>query len=380
MAFNILYVIQNDEFGGGERGFSQLIKGLNPKKFKIFVATTPEGRFYQEIREAGATVIDTPFGRLDIFKTTKLLKRIIKNENISIVHSQGARADFLARITGKWSNIPAMISTIQMPVEGFNVSWIKKLIYIVLDRTSERFVDKYIVPSQFLKDHLINKHGVDKNKISLIHNGVEISECSSETESSNIRKESGIGIDAPLIGAIGRMVWQKGFVFMIEAIPIILNTIPETMFLIVGDGPMREELHVKSKKLGVKDKIIFTGFRSDIKEILSAIDLLIVPSILEGFPMIILEAMAMAKPIVATNIDGITEQITDGEDGVLVLPRNPEAIAEAIIKVYNNREFTAKIGLAARKKVENEFSVEKMITETEKVYMSLLKENSVTRS
>ena len=128
-----------------------------------------------------------------------------------------------------------------------------------------------------------------------------------------------------------------------------------------------------SKELRVRDNIIFTGFRSDIKEILSVIDLLVIPSLLEGFPMVTLEAMAMAKPIVATSIDGITEQITDGVNGILVPPKDPSALAKAIIKVINDKESARNMGLSARKKVEREFSVEKMAAETEKVYMSLLK-------
>ena len=121
--------------------------------------------------------------------------------------------------------------------------------------------------------------------------------------------------------------------------------------------------------------MIFTGFRSNIKEILSAINILVIPSLLEDFPMIILEAMAMAmaKPIIATNIDGITEQITDGVNGILVPPKDPSALANAVMRVLNDKEFARTMGLAARKKVEQEFSVEKMITETEKVYLSLLR-------
>jgi glycosyltransferase involved in cell wall biosynthesis len=126
-----------------------------------------------------------------------------------------------------------------------------------------------------------------------------------------------------------------------------------------------------SEELRVRDNVIFAGFRSDIKEILSAVDLLVIPSLLEGFPMVTLEAMAMAKPIIATNIDGITEQITNGVNGILVPPKNPSALAKAALRVLNDKELAATIGLSARKKVEQEFSVEKMVAETEKVYQSL---------
>ena len=168
---------------------------------------------------------------------------------------------------------------------------------------------------------------------------------------------------------------KKYFKYLIESIPEIIETLPQSKILIAGDGPLRAEMEALGERLKIGKNIIFAGFRSDIKEILSALDLLVIPSLSEGFPMVTLEAMAMAKPIVATNIDGITEQITDGVDGILVPPKNPSALAKAAIRVLNDRKLATTIGLSARKRVEQEFSVEKMVSETEKVYLSLLKAN-----
>jgi glycosyltransferase involved in cell wall biosynthesis len=213
-----------------------------------------------------------------------------------------------------------------------------------------------------------------------IYNGIELDEYRPNgkevrSQKSEVRGEFGITKDVPVIGAIGRMVWQKGFEYLIQAIPDIVRDVPDAKFLLVGDGPLRESLEALSKELRVRDKVIFTGFRSDIKEILSAIDILVIPSLLEGFPMITLEAMAMAKPIVATNIDGITEQTTDGVNGILVPPQNPSVLAKAVVRVLNDKELARTMGLSAREKVEQEFSVEKMVAETEKVYLSLLRAN-----
>jgi len=116
--------------------------------------------------------------------------------------------------------------------------------------------------------------------------------------------------------------------------------------------------------------LIFSGFRNDVRSLLSAIDVLVLPSFAEGFPMITLEAMAMLKPIIATNIDGITEQITDGKNGILIPPKDPNALARAIIRLMNDQKLAKNMGMEARR-VEEEFSVEKMIVETEKIYQSL---------
>ena len=121
--------------------------------------------------------------------------------------------------------------------------------------------------------------------------------------------------------------------------------------------------------------MIFTGFRLDIREILSTVDILVIPSLLEGFPLITLEAMAMAKPIVATQIIGINEQISDGLEGILVPPKNPKALGAAVLSLLHDRKLALRLGAGARSKVESCFSVEKMVRETEKVYLSVLKVN-----
>lgn len=264
-----------------------------------------------------------------------------------------------------------------MPVEEFDISSLRKMIYRFMDWVSERYVERFIVVSDSLKRLMVEKRGIPDQKISRIYNGIELGEYKPNgkevrSQKSEVRREFGLAKNVPVISAIGRMVWQKGFEYLMESVPPVVSSIPESRFLIVGDGPLRKELVALSRELGVNEEVIFTGFRSDIRDILAAVDLLVVPSLLEGFPMIILEAMAMAKPIVATNIDGITEQITNGENGILVPPKDPAALATAVIRLLVDKKSAQIMGMASRKKVEQEFSVEKMVSETEKVYMALL--------
>jgi glycosyltransferase involved in cell wall biosynthesis len=271
-----------------------------------------------------------------------------------------------------------IVNTTPMLVDGYDVNRIRKSLYCTIDRLTERVADKFIVVSNSLKEQLIKKHFISEAKISKIYNGIEIAEYSTQVpdaETKELRKELNIDDSMKVIGAIGRMVWQKGFEYLIEAIPKILEPIPDVKFMIVGDGPLKIPLETMSRKLKVTDSVIFAGFRSDIREILAAIDILVIPSLLEGFPMVTLEAMAMAKPIIATRIDGVIEQITDGENGLLVPPKDHEALTESILKLIQDKELSGRLGRLARKKVEQEFSVEKMVAETEKVYLSLLSAN-----
>jgi len=374
MRVKLLFVIDNLEFGGGERVFTQLINGLSSEQYEIYLASNPGGDLYQSLINKDVCCIPLDFSkRVNPSLIFKLMK-IIRDKKIDIVHGQGARAEFYARIATRFTRSSKYVSTIAMPVEGYDVGLLRKSIYFVLDRTTDKYVDRFIVVSDVLKNTLITMRRMPPEKITKIYNGIEIDHYDPKTTASRvkIRDIFGVNKDNILLGALGRMVWQKGFEFLIRTIQDVSKTHREIKVIIVGAGLLKKELENLCRQLKVEDKTIFAGFRSDIKEILSAVDIVVIPSLLEGFPMLTLEAMAMEKPIVATRIDGITEQITDGVEGILVQPGEPIALAAAINKVIENKEFARSLGLAARKKVEKEFTVEKMISETEKVYKSLL--------
>ena len=374
MKKRILYVIDGIEFGGGERVFAQLLNGLPEDRFEPYLASAPNDAFLKNIKSKNLVFYPVDFSNR--FNPLPLMRlyRIVKSQRIDIVHSQGARADFFARIAAKLAKVPIIISTVQMLVEGYNVGYLKRFLYQTFDRFSERFVDYFLVVSSVLKENMIEVHGIPPDKIIKIYNGIETDyykPVGNEEMRYKIRREFAVNDSDILIASLGRLVWQKGFEYFLHAIPEILREIPDARFILVGDGPLRPELERLAVELGEGDKIIFAGYRSDVRDVLAALDIVVIPSVLEGFPMITLEAMAMAKPIVAAKIDGITEQITDGINGILIPPKDSSAIAQAIIRLINDRESGKKLGLAARKRVEQEFSVEKMVSETEKVYSSL---------
>jgi len=368
---SILLIVDGLESGGGERVFIQLASMLKDR-FRVSVASSPGRKFESNIKDIGVKFFPVDMSNRLSLKPIFQLKSIIQNHQIDIQHSQGARADFFARVAGRATGKLRTVCTIAMPVEGFDVSPLRKLIYEAIDRMTSRYVEQFIVVSDVLKKRIVKRRGIPADKIARIYNGIELNYYHPDIENGELRRELGISHDVPLIGSVGRMVWQKGFETFIRAIPEIISAAPESRFLFVGDGPLKTKLIRRSEQLGVRDKIVFAGFRSDIREILSAIDLFVVPSLLEGFPMVTLEAMAVAKPIIATQIDGITEQITDGKNGILVPPKNPGVLAEMVLKLIRNKELSRKLGATARQKVEQEFSVEKMVAETEKVYLSVM--------
>jgi len=379
MKCNILYVIENIEFGGGERVFSQIIRGLDKERFGVFVASNPGGIFEKKLTEVGIKINPVRMTNRYNLGIISRLKKIIKTKDVRIVHSQGGRADFFARIAARIANVPIIISSMAMLVEGYDVSRSRKRLYVLIDRWTERWVNKFTVLSEAMRRSLIERHKIPPENIVKIYNGIEIEEYNPDlkelrNKKLEVRRELGLKNDVPVIGAIGRLVWQKGFEYLIRAAPEVLKKCPEARFLIVGEGPLKNKLILTSEKLNVADRIIFTGFRSDIKEILASIDVLAMPSLLEGLPMVLLEAMAMAKPIVATRIDGITEVLENSKTRLLVPAKNSHALAEAIVGTLNDKAKANFFGQNAREAAKEKFSVKKMVEQIELAYEKLLHE------
>ncbi|HOJ51814.1 MAG TPA: glycosyltransferase family 4 protein [Syntrophales bacterium] len=373
MQLKILFVIDGLEFGGGERVFSQIIRGLAPESYDIHAASFPEGAFRFSL-PAHVTFHAVDFSRRTDFRLFLQLYSIIKDHGIEIVHGQGGRAEFFARIAARLGGAKAYISTIAMPVEGYDVPSAKRILYEILDRTTERLVTRFLVCSSALERVLIEDHGIEESRITKIYNGIEWQEYDPHLlgeERSEIRTKLGLASEVPLVGAIGRLVWQKGFIFFLKAIPNIFHAVPQARFVLVGDGPLRAILEEEAKRLKILERTTFVGYTKEAKKFLAAMDVVVIPSLREGFPMVTLEAMALEKPIVATEIDGITEQIHSGKEGILVPPQSPESLARAVIYLLQERAYAEQLGKAARKKVRAQFSVEKMIGETTKVYEEL---------
>lgn len=374
MKKRILYVIDGIEFGGGERVFAQIINGLPEDRYQAFLATDPNDAFQKAITVKNCSFFPIDFSnRYNIANLLKLI-RIIKDHRIDIVHGQGARAEFYARLAAGLSGRKKCVSTVAMPVEGYDVGPWKRRLYSVFDRISEYFVDRFLVVSDILVKSMTQVHGIASKKVIKIYNGIETDLYQPENQLDNrrrIRQEFQVSDTEVLIGAIGRLVWQKGFEYFIQTIPDLIQALPKSRFVLIGDGTLRQDLESIANDLKIRDHILFTGQRTDIRDTLTALDIVVIPSVLEGFPIVTLEAMAMGKPIIATAIDGITEQIIDGREGILVPPRNTVSLTQAIINIASNPIFAESLGKAARKRVTTEFSVRQMIDSTIHVYDGL---------
>ncbi len=369
---NILFVMigHPDDFGGGPRVFLQIMEGIPKNEFNIF-SCCPFNQSQEErlkvigVRSINADLDNNPF--ISILK----LSKIIRSKSIHLVHSQGPRADFYARIASRIANVP-VINTVAVVVDNYDVMFLKKILYMLCDRLTQRFVNKFIVVSQSLQEFLIKEHGIAPDKVTNIYNGIELDQYKPNFgPSDNFRKEFLAREDELVVGSVGRLTYEKGHEFLLRSMPKVLESFPRTKFVLVGDGQLKLKLENLAKELEISQTCMFLGFRDDIPQVLSSFDVFVLPSIMEGHPIAILEAMAMAKPIVASDINGIREQIENRRTGLLVPPGDPQALAKAINQMLKDRNKARKMGIEARKRVDEMYDIKHQVALHEEVYKEI---------
>jgi glycosyltransferase involved in cell wall biosynthesis len=367
----IIYLITGLGVGGAERALVELATHLPKDRYEVVVACLqPPGPFSDDLMTSGIPVIDLGgMQGLDYVRSACRLFRLLRKEQAIILHSQLFRADVLAAVVGRFARVPIMVATRQnVNIGGMKKERVNRLIRHAFDRT--------IAVSDKVRTVEVQLSHTDPNKVVVIPNCVQVDSFTNinEKKVKALRTELGLDSDTPLIGIVARFHKQKGHIYLLEAMTQVLKEVPTFKALLVGDGELRSAIEEKARMLNLSNDVIFTGIRHDISEILALIDLFVLPSLWEGLPLSLLEAMAAGKPVIATPVGGVPEIIEDGINGLLVSPRSPNDLAEAIITLLQNPKKAKSMGDAGRKKVD-EYSVEAMVQKTENLYRQLIQEN-----
>ena len=362
---NILHLIATLEVGGAEKQLASLVKRIDRTRYNPTVCCLVKGGpFEKEFREAGIRYF--VLGKQFKFDFTVIFKLIslIRQEKPDILHTWMFTSNSFGRITGIIARVPIIISS-EMCID----IW-KNRFHFFLDSLLSYFTARIVCVSEgvkeFYREHTFIPHG----KLITIYNGVEtVGETNIVVEKK--KKEFGLRHENIVITTIGRMAQQKGIKYLLYAVPKVIENVPEARFLIVGEGREKEKLENILCNLNIHEYVIMSGLRADVKEILSFTDIFVLPSLFEGLPNVIMEAMAARKPVIATRIHGSDELVVNNETGILVPPRNPGALVDAIINLLNDTERTRRMGIAGRKRVEKYFNVDSMVKKHENLYNEL---------
>src|SRR5208283_1822527 len=230
---------------------------------------------------------------------------------------------------------------------------------------------KVVTTSEYVRRYLISA-GINPYRVVTVHTGIDLSRFDPDNTPALLRQELGLGASAPVIGTVSILRIKKGHQILLEAIPMVLEKIPDAVFVFAGDGPQRENISNEINKSGLSGKVFMLGLRQDIPAILKSVDIFVLPTLQEAHGGVFVEAMAMRKPVIGTDVGGVGEVIKHGVNGYLIGPRNAKALAEAIIEMLGNKEGIAAMGAEGRKMVEEQFSTEKMCASMYALYASLL--------
>ncbi|MCK4533738.1 glycosyltransferase [bacterium] len=359
---NILHLITSLNIGGTENYLLTLVKEQK-NKFNISIGYLKEkGLIGEKLEEAG----------MKVYKLNSLYKiyHFIKTQKINILHTHLYRANILGRIIGKIASVPIIISSQQ------SVDIWKKFYHVWMDRFTARFADCIISNSKEAKDVLSCRDKVSAQKINVVYNGININDFNPKLKNDFSKKEWGVEQQDFVVGTVLRLHREKGAHYLPKIITRVKEKIPSVKFLVIGDGPLKEKIEEEIKKLSLNKNVIMAGWISseNIPSVLSFFDLFFLPSKEESFPQVILEAMAMAKPVVATQVGGVSEAVLDGITGKLVPSGDWSALAESIVWMFNHQDERNQMGNEGRNRVVKLFSMHNMISKTQKIYEDLIKD------
>ena len=286
--------------------------------------------------------------------------RLFKKFRTAILVTTKWREYLLASVAGRVAGVPVVVMRLGLRVKPKN-DLKRRLIF--------RTVDRILVNSKAIEESLLARPWIDARKVAVIYNGVDLRDFAPSRWTGSFREELGVDSGVPLVGTVGSLTPQKGHQFLLETIPLVLREVPQARFVVVGEGFLKPQLEARVEALGLGENVTFAGFRSDIPAVLRSLDFLVVPSSNDGLAWVLLEAMAMKKAVVATDVSGADEAVFHGETGLVVAYGNREQLAEAILALIKNRRMRKRMGEKARELVEERFSQERMLSETESLLM-----------
>jgi len=302
--------------------------------------------------------------RFDL-STIKNIRDFIHKEKPDIIHSHGYKSNFYA-LSAARNKMPWVVTNHLWKRTTFNLK-----LYAYLDRFLIKYSKQIVAVSDEIAAEML-KMGIPSHKIVVIDNGIDLRRFSKEKKNDQLKRSFGFNINSKVIGTVASLTEEKGHFYLLEAASAIVSSFPEARFLIVGDGRERRQLEEKVSELGLLGKVIFTGSRRDVPEILSILDIFVLPSLKEGLPMALLEAMAARLPVVATKVGAVPKVVVHKENGFLVEPGSSESLCTAISELLSDSTEAVRFGLQGYQKVENEFSSKAMAERYFDVYGKVL--------
>ncbi|HEY0961583.1 MAG TPA: glycosyltransferase [Pseudomonadales bacterium] len=368
--------------GGTEGQVANIARRIDRTRFDLQFACLRKWGFYlDEIEQNRIPVMEYPlrsfFSPRAMVQQARFAK-YLREQHTQIVHSYNFYSNVFAVPAAKLAGVPLVIASIRD--QGVYLSAAQRH----AQRLACRFADLVLVNAHSIREWLI-EDGYPADKVRIIRNGIDLSRYSGKAGETGVRQELGLPPDAPLVLMLSRLNPQKGVDDFIKAAAMVRLQRPDVRFLLIGekltyqgdgfgpDAPYHNYLHELCVNLGVDDRIVFTGHRSDVPALLAEGAISVLPSHSEGLSNTLLESMTAGLPIVATRVGGNPELVEDGLNGILVPPQAPATLANAILRILADPALAERFSTAARAKATQHFAMDKMIRDTEALYVDQLR-------
>lgn len=370
----VLQVLEATE-GGTRRHLLDLCRHLDARRFTVSLACSArrDPAFLddvQSLRRRGIAVHLVPMCRAirplhDAVALVRLV-RLMRRGRYDVVHTHSAKAGFLGRVAARLAGVPRVVHTPHTFPFEMDVGPLVRGLYLGLERWAARLTDVLVCvcPSQRPQAQAL----VGPARTVVVENGTAEAPVFDAATAERCRSALGFDEGARVAGVIGRLTRQKGQLDFVAAARLVAERMPAARFLLVGDGALRGEIERAVAAAGLAARFVITGSLARIEDALAAMDVIVMPSLWEGLPYAMLEAMAAGKAVVATRVGGLPDVIVDGVSGLLVQPRDAPALAAAMLKVLENAEQRSTIGLAAQRTLAGRYRLDDMIERLEAVY------------
>ncbi len=381
----ILHIITHLPIGGAQDNTLITVEKLDRKKYDVSLMCSPEGDWVgraQQIENLNLIFVEELARKIHIFRDLiafwKIYK-LIKNGAYTIVHTHSSKPGVLGRLAGKLAGVPIIIHTIHgFPFHDFMNS-VTRQFYISIERFLSRISNQIVTVSKLNLEKAVDLGLEKRSKFINIYSGIDFGKFDVKIDAEQKKKELRILNGEKIVGMVGRLSEQKAPLDFVKAIPEVLKACKGVRFVIVGDGELKEKTLDLSKELNVDSKLMVLGFREDVPELLQTFDVFVLTSLWEGLGRSLTEAMYTGRSVVATNVEGVPELVTNGQTGILTEPKDIQSIAKGIIHFLDDENSAKKMGEAAAERINSDFTADEMVQNLEKLYENLVSENSTIR-
>jgi len=377
----VLQLLPSLRMGGPAYVVSGLLKYLGRSHFESTLCTMydlpPSAEIPFPVKELGIPWVHLRMKRFLEPRTWRNLSRLLRGERFDIVHTHLTRADWYGRTIAHRCRFPRVVSTIHGQDRFFNLLDFGPLggrLVAAVNRFTVRWVDGLVAVSEGVREYLIDVERISPQKISVVRNGIELDEFDpSVADVAATRQRLGIPQDALVVGTVCQLHPRKGLVYLLRAAREVAQQVSRACFVLVGLGPQEAELRALASTLGLETKVLFRGGpHPEVASIMRAMDVFVLPSLIEGLGLAVLEAQALERPCVVTSIPGLSEAVVPDQTAIVIAPEDEGALAEALLFLLAHEQERRIMGKAGRRFIEEHYSARQMARKYEEVYQGVL--------